>query len=164
MRYYATYDSVIGQLFVVAEDDQIKALYLREEDFSKGEGKRTITYSEEHSLLKKAVTQLHEYFSGERKAFELPLHGEGTQFQMKVWDILNKIPYGKTQSYQDVAIAMGNEKAVRAIGQANKANKLPILIPCHRVIGKDKALTGYAGKRTNVKEQLLLLEGATYKK
>ncbi|MGG0720386.1 methylated-DNA--[protein]-cysteine S-methyltransferase [Robertmurraya massiliosenegalensis] len=164
MRYYATYDSIIGKLYVVAENDQITALYLREEDFLEAERIKTITYNEEHSLLEKAVTQLHEYFAGEREIFELPLHGVGTLFQMKVWDVLKMIPYGKTQSYQDVAIAIGNEKAVRAIGQANKANKLPIFIPCHRVIGKDKALTGYAGKRTNVKEQLLLLEGATYKK
>ncbi|GIN61297.1 methylated-DNA--protein-cysteine methyltransferase, constitutive [Robertmurraya siralis] len=164
MKYYATYDSIIGQLYIVTENNSITALYQRKEDFIEAEDQKFIALDQEQPLLMKAVTQLHQYFAGERQTFDLPLRAKGTSFQMKVWEALKEIPYGKTQSYQDIALAIGNEKAVRAIGQANKANQLPIFIPCHRVIGKDKTLTGYAGKRTNIKEQLLLLEGASFKK
>ncbi|WP_456271747.1 methylated-DNA--[protein]-cysteine S-methyltransferase [Bacillus sp. AK031] len=112
----------------------------------------------ENELLSKAASQLEEYFSGTRKDFELPLKMEGTIFQEAVWNCLLEIPYGSTWSYKDIAEKINNPKAVRAIGQANKANALPIIVPCHRVIGKDKSLTGYAGKQIDKKEKLLLIE------
>ncbi|WBW97851.1 methylated-DNA--[protein]-cysteine S-methyltransferase [Oceanirhabdus sp. W0125-5] len=98
--------------------------------------------SEVVALSKK---QLEEYFKGERKSFQIPIEFEGTEFQKKSWDQLTKIPYGETISYKEQAIAMGREKSVRAVGAANGKNKISIIIPCHRVIGSNGKLTGYAG-------------------
>ncbi len=95
--------------------------------------------------LKDCYNQIDEYFKGKRKKFNLNLKPEGTDFQMSVWKQLEKIPYGKTASYQDVAIAIKNKKAVRAVGLANSKNPISIIIPCHRVIGKNGSLTGYGG-------------------
>lgn len=96
-------------------------------------------------LIIKAKKELNEYFDGKRKYFDLPLNIIGTDFQIKVWNELLKIEYGKTLSYKDIAIKIGNEKASRAIGNANNKNKIAILIPCHRVIGKNGKLVGYEG-------------------
>ena len=91
------------------------------------------------------MKQLEEYFSGKRTIFELPFDLEGTSFQQRVWHELLKIPFGKTRSYMDVARALGDVKAIRAVGTANGSNRIAIIIPCHRVIGSDGSLTGYAG-------------------
>ena len=163
MKYYTIYQSIIGEIYIVVEENAIVGVHIGREDFLQSEDMDLAAQSNNHPLLDEAVKQLDEYFSRKRKDFDLPLKENGTQFQTEVWKQLKGIPYGKTLSYQDVAIAIGNEKAVRAIGQANKANKLPIIIPCHRVIGKNKSLTGYAGKRISIKEQLLILEGANFK-
>ena len=109
------------------------------------------------ALLKQAQQELDEYFRGERKAFTLPLAPHGTPFQQKCWQALLDIPYGQTRSYQQQAQAVGNAKACRAVGMANHRNPLPIVIPCHRVVGKDGKLTGYAGG-LSIKETLLTLE------
>jgi methylated-DNA-[protein]-cysteine S-methyltransferase len=114
----------------------------------------------ENELLIEAAAQLNEYFKGERELFELPLKIQGTPFQESVWNALLDIPYGSTCSYKDIAERIDKPKAVRAIGQANKANSLPIIIPCHRVVGKDQSLTGYAGKQVDKKEILLRVEMA----
>ena len=95
-------------------------------------------------LLEAAANQLSEYFSGSRKVFELPLHFGGTEFQNRVWQELCNIPYGETISYGELARRIGNPKACRAVGMANNKNKIPIIIPCHRVIGASGNLTGYA--------------------
>ena len=112
--------------------------------------------SETH-LINRAYLELLEYFEKKRKHFDLPLSPSGTPFQKKVWAELCKIPYGRTVCYQDVARAIGNEKALRAVGGANNKNPLPIFIPCHRVIGKNGKLTGYAGG-LDLKAALLELE------
>lgn len=104
------------------------------------------------------VQQLQEYLEGTRTAFTLPFDLRGTAFQASVWRALAQIPYGETRSYSDIAEAVGSPSAVRAVGTANGANPVPIVIPCHRVIGKNAALTGFRGG-LNVKEQLLQLEG-----
>ena len=96
-------------------------------------------------VLDKALKQMNEYFSGERKKFDLPLYFEGTEFQKSVWNELRKIPYGTTVSYKDIAEGINNEKAVRAVGNANNKNKIMIIVPCHRVIGKSGKLVGFAG-------------------
>lgn len=96
-------------------------------------------------ILKKCLKQLDEYFKGKRQNFSLELHLEGTDFQKKVWEQLQRIPYGETASYKDVAVAIGNEKAVRAVGGANGMNNIAIIIPCHRVIGADGNLVGFGG-------------------
>ena len=112
---------------------------------------------EEIDLIKECFKQLKEYFEGNRMKFDLPLDARGTEFQKKVWNELLNIPYGETKSYKDIAVAIGNEKACRAIGMANNKNPIPIIIPCHRVIGSNGKLVGYAGG-VNVKEKLLNIE------
>ncbi|MDR2157421.1 MAG: methylated-DNA--[protein]-cysteine S-methyltransferase [Clostridiales Family XIII bacterium] len=108
-------------------------------------------------LTDEAAKQMREYFSGERKGFDLPLNPQGTAFQRRVWDCLIKIPYGQTRSYKEVAADAGNPNACRAVGMANNRNPLPIVIPCHRVVGADGALTGYAFG-LQMKRRLLELE------
>jgi methylated-DNA-[protein]-cysteine S-methyltransferase len=103
--------------------------------------------------------QLNEYFAGTRKEFDLPLDIEGTDFQKKVWNELQKIPYGKTISYKTLSEKLGDVKAIRAVGKANGQNPVAIIIPCHRVIGANGNLVGYAGG-LDIKEKLLHLEGA----
>ncbi len=107
-----------------------------------------------NKILEDLIFQLDEYFQGKRKDFNIVYELQGTKFQKEVWNSLKKIPYGKTCSYEDVAIDIGNEKASRAVGNANNKNPLSIIIPCHRVIGKNKTLTGYAGG-LHIKEWLL---------
>jgi methylated-DNA-[protein]-cysteine S-methyltransferase len=113
----------------------------------------------ETPLIKKAAQQFGEYFKGKRKTFNLPLTMQGTDFQMKVWNALKKIPYGKTISYGELAAMIGNPKACRAVGMANHNNPIAIIIPCHRVIGHDGSLTGYGGG-LELKQKLLELEKA----
>lgn len=105
--------------------------------------------------------QLREYFAGRRKRFDVKLDWHGTDFQRSVWRALVRIPYGKTVSYADVARKVGKPKAFRAVGGANRANPIPIIVPCHRVLGSDGSLTGYSGPtRLDIKAQLLALEAA----
>lgn len=164
MRVYTDLESVIGKLFIVGANGRLSALYLDEQDFKANEDLNLIKKEIEDPLLLECERQLKEYFAGDRTNFSLPLERKGTNFQLDVWNRLVAIPYGKTKCYQDIAEEVGRPKAVRAVGQANKANRLPIIIPCHRVIGKNQTLTGYAGTRTEIKDQLLSLEGAAFKK
>ena len=113
-----------------------------------------------NAMTKKALKQIDEYMSGKRQTFDLPLDIEGTEFQMKVWKELNRIPYGKTRTYGDIAKRVGNPKGSRAIGMACNRNPVGIVVPCHRVVGSTGALTGYEGG-LNKKEKLLQLEGFT---
>ncbi len=106
------------------------------------------------------VAQLGEYFAGHRRAFDLALAPRGTEFQRRVWRALTAIPYGRTVSYGELARRIGNPAASRAVGLANGANPLPIIVPCHRVIGADGSLTGFGGGLP-IKRKLLALEGAT---
>jgi methylated-DNA-[protein]-cysteine S-methyltransferase len=107
--------------------------------------------------LDEVVSQLEEYFEGKRRAFDLPLAPQGTPFQQRVWRALLDIPYGETISYGELASRIGNKAASRAVGLANGSNPLPIVIPCHRVIGSNGKLTGYGGGLP-IKQQLLALE------
>ena len=113
--------------------------------------------SHESSLLDLAEQELKEYFSHKRRAFDLPLDPQGTPFQKRVWEEVRSIPYGETRAYIDVARAIGNEKACRAVGRANNRNPLPLFIPCHRVVGRDGSMVGYAGGLA-AKKWLLRLE------
>ncbi len=106
-------------------------------------------------IAQQAVQQLQQYFNGQRQQFELPLAPAGTDFQQRVWQALLSVPYGQTASYKDIAGQLGDVKAVRAVGMANSRNPIGIIIPCHRVIGADGSLTGYAGGLD--KKQWLLL-------
>ena len=110
-------------------------------------------------VLMQAERELEEYFAGRRTAFSVPLSMHGTPFQMEVWAALRTIPYGETRSYASLAAQIGRLRACRAVGMANHVNPLPIFVPCHRVVGADGRLTGYAGG-LDVKKYLLKLEGA----
>ena len=110
-------------------------------------------------IIDKTILQLNQYFAGERKIFDIPLMTVGTDFQKSVWKSLIEIPYGKTSSYLELSQKLGNEKAIRAVASANGANAISIIIPCHRIIGSNGELTGYAGG-LNVKKKLLQLEHA----
>lgn len=136
-------ESPIGWLEIQAEDRGILSV-----NFVKnaGDGRRPNREAPgQPEVLKACVSQLGEYFRGQRTSFSLPLRVEGTGFQMKVWGALLRIPYGKTTSYRDLAAAVGNRKATRAVGGANHRNPVSIIVPCHRVVGSDGRLTGYGG-------------------
>jgi methylated-DNA-[protein]-cysteine S-methyltransferase len=115
--------------------------------------------NKETEVLKEAIKQLDEYFSGTRKSFDLPLRPKGTSFMQSVYKALLKIPYGRTSSYKEIAMAIGNEKACRAVGNANNKNPIAIIIPCHRIIGQNGKLVGYAGG-LEIKKALLSLENS----
>lgn len=120
------------------------------------------TCIKETPLLQEAATQLSEYFAGNRTAFNIPMSPTGTAFQKKVWQVLQTIPYGETWSYKKVAMAIGNPNASRAVGMANNKNPIAIIVPCHRVIGANGKLVGYAGG-LDIKSHLLQLEQLTIK-
>ena len=128
----------------------MKAIKFYEDEKVKAEGRT-------NDMTRWAVTELEEYVQGKRKAFTVPCVPKGTDFQKRVWEALIQIPYGETRTYKEIAAAAGNPKASRAVGMANNRNPIPIIIPCHRVIGTNGILTGYAGG-LKVKEYLLKLE------
>ena len=112
---------------------------------------------EETELIRKCKQELDEFFEGKRKTFDLPLAPEGTAFQKRVWDALREIPYGETRTYKDIAIAVDSPKGFRAVGMANNKNPIAIMVPCHRVIGTNGKLVGYAAGM-EIKTWLLALE------
>lgn len=116
-----------------------------------------LSNSQTNEISEQAIAQIREYFAGNRTNFDIPLAPEGTDFQQQVWNALRNIPYGETRTYKQIAQAIGNPKAVRAVGMANNKNPIAILIPCHRVIGSNGKLVGYAGG-LDIKKQLLNLE------
>ncbi len=172
MQYQTEYQSPIGALRIVEENGALirieylnkgKAVFSNqktEHDSIEGNLAKSMksVYTEKTTLLEEAVRQMQGYFAGKRKSFDVPLKPQGTPFQQKVWQALLEIPYGETRSYSDIAEAIGNPKAVRAVGMANHYNPIMILIPCHRVIGKNHDMTGYACG-IEVKRALLQLEG-----
>lgn len=111
-------------------------------------------------ILDRAERELREYFAGERREFDIPLHPAGTEFQRRVWAALREIPYGQTATYRDIALRVEKPKGFRAVGMANNRNPIPIFIPCHRVVGSDGSLTGYAGGMA-AKQFLLDLEAGS---
>ena len=149
-------ETVIGKIVIIKSKNGLRSIDLFDEDVLVN--KKTTRFIESKEKCENEINQLLEYFSGKRKDFDLTLDIEGTDFRKRVWKELTNIPYGEVRSYKDIAVAIGNEKAVRAIGQANKANPIPIVIPCHRVIGKNNKLVGYAGNHTDVQEKLIELE------
>ena len=154
--FYKIYDFEIGELAICEENGKIVLVNVvkTKEDIDKM-AKNSI--QKETSLIKNTKQQLDEYFAGKRKKFDIPIKLDGTDFQIKVWKELLKIPYGETCSYLDIAKCIGNPKASRAVGMANNKNKIIIIVPCHRVIGSNKKLVGYACG-LDVKEKLLELE------
>ncbi len=132
----AYYRSPIGILEITGSDSGVSSISFVDD---------AIDHGETPVALEDCVSQLDEYFSGKRKEFSLNLDLRGTEFQKRVWRELQKIPFGKTVSYLDIALAVGTSESTRAVGRANGQNPIVIVIPCHRVIGSDGSLTGYGG-------------------
>lgn len=157
---YQIYASPMGDMILCEEDGSLTMLEFTDPDFKyqplPGLGESSV--SELTPLLAETMRQLDEYFAGKRRDFDLPLAPKGTPFQQSVWAALLQIPYGTTASYGQIAAAVGNPKASRAVGMANNRNPISIIIPCHRVIGSDGSLVGYGGGLP-IKKQLLELEG-----
>jgi methylated-DNA-[protein]-cysteine S-methyltransferase len=157
--YYHFYQSPVGKIALTANDNGLTSLTFIE-------GKKSFIIPDDHNLNKdkfeQVCLQLEEYFSGERTKFDLPLIFNGTPFQVKVWQALCSIPLSETKTYAWLANKIDNPKAVRAVGAANGANPIGLIVPCHRVIGKDGKLTGYAGGLA-LKAKLLMHEKAQFK-
>ena len=149
--YFYTYEGV-GKLGIGAESEKITDLHFERSSISHSD-----ISLEETPLHREASGQLEEYLSGRRKIFDLPLAPKGTDFQMRCWEALLRVPYGETRSYGDIARAAGSPKGFRAVGMANNRNPIAIIIPCHRIIGSDGKLVGFGGG-LDVKAFLLDLE------
>lgn len=141
------YKSCVGNILIEADNKAITKIQFNNSNVS--------CYSS--SLEQEAAKQLDEYFKGKRKKFDLPLNLKGTEFQKKVWEVLKQIPYAQTRSYKEIAMMIGNKNASRAVGMANNKNPCPIVVPCHRVIGSNGSLVGYA-LGLDIKKKLLDLE------
>ncbi|MGJ8760016.1 MAG: methylated-DNA--[protein]-cysteine S-methyltransferase [Polaribacter sp.] len=136
------YKTPLGTAKIVGDENGIQSVSVLDEDFSTA---LEVRNSETPECLQECVTQLDQYFSGQRIDFDLKLNPQGTDFQKKVWDELLNIPFNKTRTYLEQSKALGDVKAIRAVASANGKNPIWIIIPCHRVIGSDGSLTGYAG-------------------
>lgn len=157
--YYDYLETPIGSLLLVGTKEVLVRVAFEQD------GQRVPPPDDaEHAPAELAAArrQLSEYFEGKRSAFDLPLEPRGTEFQCAVWDALATIPFGETWSYAELAERVGRPSAVRAVGAANGRNPLPVVLPCHRVIGADGSLTGFGGG-LDAKRFLLDLEGATYR-
>ena len=151
-RSFAVYDTAWGPVTVGCGENAVTQLHF---------GRRHCEGQEEKTALSdEVIRQLEEYLRGARRRFDLPLAPEGTSFQRSVWQALREIPYGQTRCYEEIAEAVGNPRACRAVGMANNKNPIAILIPCHRVVGKNGSLVGYAGG-LELKKKLLRLEQET---
>jgi methylated-DNA-[protein]-cysteine S-methyltransferase len=152
---YCTISSPVGELLLAGDASGLRMLGFLD-------GTHPIRpkpdWQEDSRPFKQAISQLREYFGGKRQEFDLPLAPQGTEFQLKVWNALRTIPYGKTWTYGELARCIRKPKASRAVGAANGQNPIPIIVPCHRVIGADGSLTGFGGG-LKIKRILLELEG-----
>ncbi|MDA0958807.1 MAG: methylated-DNA--[protein]-cysteine S-methyltransferase [Proteobacteria bacterium] len=151
---YQYLNSPVGRLRLVSDGASLIAIEFENQQNSIGEGAERVD-----AVLTACRDQLKEYFAGTRRRFDIPLAPSGTAFQKSVWQALSGIPYGQLRSYRDIAEILNKSRAVRAVGAANGRNRLPIVVPCHRVIGSDGSLTGFAGG-LDAKRALLKLEGA----
>ena len=141
---YKIISSPVGPLKLVVDDKNLIAILWDNDKINRVRLTEMIEASHDHLLLK-TEKQLNEYFSHQRDHFDLPIETRGTPFQQEVWEVLNRIPYGKTYSYQEVALKINRPRAVRAVGTAIGRNPISIIVPCHRVIGTNGSLTGFAG-------------------
>lgn len=156
MKQYLNYLSPLGNLCLVASEQGLVGVFF--DNHAHHEHDDSWVLNAKHPILLQTIIQLEEYFLGQRQQFDLPLdQTQGTAFQRNVWAALRKIPYGETWSYQQLALAINNPKASRAVGAANGRNPLTIIVPCHRVIASSGAMQGYAGGLSN-KIKLLEIE------
>lgn len=159
MVVYDSYHSPIGMIHVLMDEQGIVRVALTVEQWQNCQEKYS-DMQQDRVRCQQAITELADYFAGNRQNFSSPLSFTGTAFHHKVWQALSAIPFGETRTYSEIAAAVGSPKACRAVGQANRSNPLPIFIPCHRVIGKNGHMTGYMGDKVGLKEFLLRLEKA----
>ena len=152
--YAQTMDSPLGLLTLLGNGKALTSLRIADKPLA---DKAQLQSGAKDAVLTKAKQQLKKYFAGQLSKFDIPMEADGTPFQKKVWRTLSKIPFGKTASYKDIAVMMGNPKACRAVGTANGKNPLCIVVPCHRVISHDGSLGGYTGGLSK-KRYLLSLE------
>jgi len=157
MDVYEDIDSPIGRLRLIASDNALVAIWF-EHGRDAARGAAGLARGS-NAIIERTRRQLEEYFAGQRREFDLPLEPRGTEFQRRVWSRLRRIAYGDTTTYGALAAELGNSKGSRAVGLANGSNPIPIVIPCHRVIGADGSLTGFGGGLP-IKAQLLELERA----
>lgn len=157
--YFATLNIPVGPLYLFADDHALYRISFLA-DINRDKPPAPVPASKDHPLLNRAKAQLAEYFSGSRQQFDLPLSPQGTAFQQAVWGYMEEIPYGETRSYGEIADALGNANKARAVGGAANKNPLPIVIPCHRVLGSSGNLTGFAGG-LEIKRFLIDLEDTT---
>ncbi len=155
--YYQLHDSPVGELLLISDGAALTALHMTAGKYVPSLEVDWLR-DDERAVLTQTRRELDEYFSGKRRVFSIPLAPSGTEFQKQAWTALTKIPFGEKRTYGQQAAIIGRPKAVRAIGAANGKNPISIIVPCHRVIGADGTLTGYAGGLHN-KEYLLKLEG-----
>jgi len=158
-EFYTEMKSPVGRLRLVGDDVGLRQVWFLGGRHSKAARKE---WKEDRAPFDEAIRQLDAYFRGELKDFDLPLRMEGTEFQLSVWKELRRIPYGETRTYGEMAKKIGNPKGARAVGLANGQNPIPIIVPCHRVIGSDGSLTGFGGGIEN-KRKLLELESGQLK-
>ncbi len=154
--FYQKIPSPIGDIYIAADNKNLRYISFAN-SWEKIKQKLDCIHNESNDIIRQTQNQLQEYFAKERSEFDLPLAFSGTEFQKQTWQALLTIPYGETRSYSDQAHLIGNPKAVRAVGRTNGLNPIPIVVPCHRVIGKSGKLTGYAGG-LDIKKFLLDLE------
>ena len=154
--FYKEIESAVGKLKLVASANALVAVLWEREDRNRVK-LDAATLDSQQPILLETERQLTEYFSGGRTEFDLPLQPDGSEFQKKVWQALREIPFGQTRSYLELAKAVGSSNAARAVGAANSKNPLSIIVPCHRVVGADGSLTGFAGG-IETKAALLALE------
>ncbi|SHI31358.1 methylated-DNA--[protein]-cysteine S-methyltransferase [Parasporobacterium paucivorans] len=148
-KAYYCYSTMIGEVTIASSEDVITNIYF---------GNVHLPFPEkETEILRRTALELKEYLNGDRKNFDVPIELKGTEFEVSVWNELQNIPYGETACYSQIAERIGNPKACRAVGGANGRNPIPIIIPCHRVISKDKTLGGFSGG-LDIKEKLLAVE------
>ncbi|WP_432403154.1 methylated-DNA--[protein]-cysteine S-methyltransferase [Wukongibacter sp. M2B1] len=154
--YYTRFNTRFCEIILVGDEDGLSNLYL-----NTGEGKRSFKISDRWILKDDffidVIKEIEEFLEGKRKTFDVKLNPKGTDYQKKVWNELSKIPYGEVSTYKQIAANIGNEKASRAVGMANSKNPIPLIIPCHRVVGSKGKLTGFAHGLV-IKERLIKLE------
>lgn len=154
MKYYTRFDTPLCEIILFGDSAGLSNILLNTNSSEvSGEWLR------DDAFFKNAEYQIKKYLSGKRTKFDIKINPQGTEFQKKVWNELTKIPYGKLCSYRDIATSIGNPKACRAVGMANSKNPIPLIIPCHRVIGKNGSLTGFSSGIA-IKEKLIKLEAA----
>lgn len=160
---YKDVPSSVGVIRVISSDRGLVAIIWEGEDYKRTKLSEPVR-DDEHPLLLKAEQQLNEYFQNKRTAFDIPLDFRGTEFQIRVWEALLKIPYGLTKTYGELAKILGDSKAVRAVGGALNKNPISIIVPCHRVVGASGKLVGFAGGLDNKSILLDLEQGFTMPK